>query len=86
MALSNFISWLTPKRRKPEGARSELQANAEKALRMKQESGAGAKIPPHQTANEGMRDESPKDIDRTSEGGHTPQMKRSKVSRSGDAS
>ena len=47
MALSNFISWLTPKKSRAEQARSELKANAEKALRMKQEGDSGSRIPPH---------------------------------------
>jgi hypothetical protein len=86
MALSNFISWLTPKK-KAERARSDLKANAEKALRMKQAADSGSRIPPHQTAHEGMRDHSSNE-DHTSarEGYFTPELKRTKVARSGDAS
>ena len=54
MVLANLLSRLNPNRRKAERARAELKANAEKALRMKQESGVGAKIPEHQTSHEGM--------------------------------
>ena len=84
MALSNFFSWLNPRK---ERARSELKANAEKALRMKQEGDAGARIPPHQTAHEGMRDHSSQEDHTPAREGHfTPELKRTKVARSGDAS
>ena len=89
MALSDIFSWLNPKARRAERARSELVANAEKALRMKQEAGNPAHIPPHQTAGDGMRP-GPGALDadatRGREAGFTPQLKRSKVARSGDAS
>ena len=55
MALSNFLSWLNPGKRRADRARDELKANAEKALRMKQEADTGTRVPPHQTPNEGMR-------------------------------
>ena len=65
----------------------ELKANAEKALRMKQESGTGTQIPPHQTAHEGMRDHtSNEDHTPAREGYFEPELKRTKVARSGDAS
>ncbi len=70
-------------------ARSELQANAEKALAMKREAGAGSNIPSHQTSNEGMRpanDSLTDDPTRAADAGFTPQMKRSHVARSGDGS
>ena len=87
MALSNFISWLTPKKSRAEQARSELKANAEKALRMKQEGDTRSRIPPHQTAHEGMRDHSSnEDHVPAREGYFTPELKRTKVARSGDAS
>ncbi|WP_046864235.1 hypothetical protein [Microvirga massiliensis] len=89
MVLANFLARLNPNRRKAERARAELKENAEKALRMKQESGVGAKIPEHQTSHEGMRrDSTMAEFDRNSgrEAGFTPQLKRSKVARSGDAS
>ena len=85
MALSNFFSWLNPKQRRAERAREELKANAEKALRMKQERGTGANIPPHQTANEGMRPkETNEDHIPAREGYFTPELKRTNVARSGD--
>ena len=89
MGLSNFFSWLNPKRARAERARAELMANAEKALRMKQEGDTGTKIPEHQTAHEGMRvgpAAREADANRGREAGFTPQLKRSKVARSGDAS
>ena len=87
MPLSNFFSWLNPRKAQAERARSELQSNAEKALRMKQEGDAGTRIPPHQTAHEGMRDHSShEDHTPAREGYFTPELKRSKVARSGDTS
>jgi hypothetical protein len=89
MVLANILSRLNPNRRKAERARAELKANAEKALRMKQESGVGAKIPEHQTPHEGMHN-APSSMaaerDTGREAGFTPQLKRSKGARSGDAS
>jgi hypothetical protein len=90
MQLSNFLSWLNPKRARADRARAELKANAEKALRMKQQADSEARIPPHQTAHEGMRPGAAaidaNDASRGREAGFTPQLKRSKVARSGDAS
>jgi len=85
MALSNFFSWLNPKKAQADRARDELKANAEKALRMKQEADTGASIPPYQNANEGMRNNTTnEDHIPAREGYFTPEMKRSKVARSGD--
>ncbi len=85
MALSNFFSWLNPKQRRADRAREELKANAEKALRMKQENGTGTQIPPHQTAHEGMRpNTSNEDHIPAREGYFQPELKRTKVARSGD--
>lgn len=89
MALSSILNWLNPKARRAEQAKEELKANAEKALRMKQEAGAETQVPPHQTAREGMHshpDPHASDATRGAEAGFTPQMKRSGVARSGDAS
>lgn len=72
-----------------ERPQTELMANAEKALAMKRETGATANIPPHQTAHEGMRpanDPQMSDAELGRDAGFTPQMKRSGVARSGDAS
>jgi hypothetical protein len=86
MALSDVFSWLNPKKRRAERARQELMANAEKALRMKQEGDSGTHIPPHRTANEGMSDHSSnEDHVPAREGFFTPELKRTKVARSGDA-
>lgn len=88
MALSELFARLNPNKRKAEKAREELMANAEKALRMKQEAGPTAHIPEHQTPREGMHEDPHRvEFDRSGrEAGFTPQMKRSKVARSGDAS
>lgn len=89
MALSNLFQWLNPKARRAEAAKAELKANAEKALRMKQEAGSDRHIPEHQTSHEGMQpahDPHMSDATRGAEAGFTPQLKRSRVARSGDAS
>ena len=92
MALSDLFARLNPKKRKAEQAekaRQDLVANAEKALRMKQDAGPQANIPEHQTAHEGMHQDPHQveiDVSRGREAGFTPQLKRSKVARSGDAS
>ena len=88
MALSDIFSMFSPKKRKAEKAHEELVANAEKALRMKQENGTGTQIPPHQTAHEGMQPSDTSNLDHTParEGFNTPELKRSRVARSGDAS
>ena len=87
MALSDILKRLTPGGRK-EQAKHDLKANAEKALRMKQQAGPQAHIPPHQTANDGMQSANVNtDVSRGSqEGGFEPQLKRTKVARSGDTS
>jgi hypothetical protein len=91
MVLSKLIAHLSPKKRqaeKADKAREELKANAEKALRMKREAGPATHIPEHQTSHDGMhQDPHQVEFDRSGrEAGFTPQMKRSKVARSGDAS
>jgi hypothetical protein len=68
-------------------SRSELQKNMEKALHMKQEAGPRTSTPEHRTAREGMKapdDPHMSDATRGAEAGFTPQLKRSKVARSGD--
>ena len=87
MALSDIFSMFSPKKRKAEKAREELMANAEKALRMKQEAGPQTHIPEHQTANEGMNPKTTnEDHIPAREGYFEPELKRTKVARSGDAS
>lgn len=87
MAFTDVFSWLNPKKRRADRARQELMENAEKALRMKQEADTGTHIPPHRTPNEGMRDHSSnEDHIPAREGYFTPELKRTKVARSGDAS
>ena len=68
-----------------ESAREELMANAPKALLMKLEADAGAKIPPHQTSDPGMQVNESKEAHMPAkEGNFQPELKRSKVARSGD--
>ncbi len=87
MALSDIFSMFSPSKRKAEKARQELVSNAEKALRMKKENGVGANIPPHQTAHEGMNPKTTnEDHIPAREGYFEPELKRTKVARSGDAS
>jgi hypothetical protein len=91
MPLSSLFHWLKPRSRRDAEATAELKANAEKALAMKREADAreGSHIPSHQTAHEGMRpanDSHASDATRGAEAGFTPQLKRSRVPRSGDAS
>ena len=87
MALSDIFSMFTPKTRKAEKAREELMSNAEKALRMKKEAGPQTNIPEHQTANEGMNPKTTnEDHIPAREGYFEPELKRTKVARSGDAS
>ncbi|HEV2566658.1 MAG TPA: hypothetical protein VGU19_16420 [Microvirga sp.] len=90
MALSDLFARISPSRRradKAEKAREELKANAEKALRMKQEAGPQTNIPEHQTANEGMNPKTTnEDHIPAREGYFEPELKRTKVARSGDAS
>ena len=83
MKVFEKLSGLFGKRR---GA-SELQQNMRKALDMKQQAGPQTSIPPHQTAGAGMRpahDPEMSDATRGAEAGFTPQLKRSRVARSGD--
>ena len=80
-----IFGYLNPKARRAEQATAELRANAEKALRMKQEADTGAHIPPHRTAHEGMQvKETNEDHIPAREGYFTPELKRSHVARSGD--
>ena len=91
MKLSGIFDWLTgraAKQARNEEARAELKSNAEKALNLKKLADE-PQIPPHQTAHEGMRpsnDPHASDATRGAEAGFTPQLKRSRVARSGDAS
>ena len=67
--------------------KSELQSNMEKALQMKKDARSAAHIPEHQTAREGMKpahDPEMSEAARAADAGFTPQLKRSRVARSGD--
>ena len=88
LAFSKIMRWISPRARRAGKARDELKANAEKALAMKRAAGSEAHVPPHQTAREGMQP-GPENTDTTrqaQQGAFTPQLKRSRVARSGDAS
>jgi hypothetical protein len=82
MTIFDRLSGLFGKRR----AASDLQQNMRKALHMKQEAGSQTHIPPHQTAREGMKPVEDANIGNApaGEAGFTPELKRSRVSRSGD--
>jgi hypothetical protein len=83
--LNSIMQWLNPKARRAESAKADLKANAEKALRMKQEAGPQTNIPEHQTAHEGLRPKPAHEDHKPSrEGDFTPELTRSNVARSGD--
>ncbi len=68
-------------------ARGDLKQNMEKALAMKQEAGPQTNIPEHQTRHEGGIQGT--QVNRTDTGvgtepTYTPNLKRSRVARSGD--
>lgn len=87
MGLSDLFARFSPKKRKAEQARQELMSNAQKALHMKQEAGPMTNIPEHQTAHEGMNPKTTnEDHIPAREGYFEPELKRTKVARSGDAS
>jgi hypothetical protein len=82
----NFVSKLTGlfNRR---GSKGNLKENMEKALAMKQAAGSQTHIPDHQTPHEGGvsgQQMSMTDRDAGSQGSYQPQLKRSRVARSGD--
>jgi hypothetical protein len=67
---------------------SELQKNAEKALRMKQEAGAGTTTPEHRTSHDGgvkSGQVAPGDPAVTEDATSTSNLKRSHNARSGDS-
>jgi hypothetical protein len=71
------------------GGKSDLQKNMEKALHMKQQAGPQTNIPEHQTAHGGEVQGAQVNYTDTSLGKeptYTPNLKRSRVARSGDAS
>jgi hypothetical protein len=84
-----FVSKLTGwfNRRGGSAGKSDLQQNMEKALAMKQEAAPQTNIPEHQTRHEGgVSGEQISTTDRNagSQGSYQPQLKRSRVARSGD--
>jgi hypothetical protein len=85
--VSKLTGWFNRRGGKGDHQASELQANMEKALAMKQEAGSQTPIPPHQTRHEGGvsgQQLGMTDRDAGSQGSHQPQLKRSRVARSGD--
>jgi hypothetical protein len=86
----NFLSKLTGwfnREGGTQGGKTDLQQNMEKALAMKQETGSPTNIPEHQTRHEGGvsgQQFGMTDRDAGSQGSHQPQLKRSRVARSGD--
>ena len=105
MQLPSFLDWVKPYlpgASKPQtktdvkapptataGGKSELTANAEKALAMKREAEAeeGSRIPPHRTAHEGMRptdDPNAGDIAREADSDFTSRRKRTGGARPGE--
>jgi hypothetical protein len=89
MPFARLMSWVRSRTGAADTTNAAQKANAEKALAMKQAADSETHIPPHRTASEGMRPANDPHLTgatRGSEGGFTPQLKRSKVARSGDAS
>lgn len=83
--VTKALSRLSPRKRRAEKAHEELRANAEKALRMKQEADSSTHIPPHRTTHDGMH-RSPSGEARSRQADFNTQMGRSAGGRSGDAS
>ena len=87
MPLKKLLKRLNPLKSRADKAREQLKANAEKALRMKQEADAGAHIPPHRTPREGMHAKMGQaGSAQARETDFTTQMGRSSGPRTGDAS
>ena len=83
----NFVSKLTGWFNRRGGKGGDLKQNMEKALAMKQQAGPQTSIPEHQTRHEGGvsgQQMNMTDRDAGSQGSYQPQLKRSRVARSGD--
>ncbi len=83
----NFVSKVTGWFNRRGGKGGDLKQNMEKALAMKQAAGPQTNIPEHQTSHEGGvsgQQFSMTDRDAGSQGSYQPQLKRSRVARSGD--
>ena len=78
--LSKVTGWFN------RGGKSELQQNMEKALHMKREAGSQTSIPEHKTAHGGMHaaDDPNLGSHKGNEATFTPQLKHTRVARSGD--
>jgi hypothetical protein len=80
-------SWFTPNSSKARQANDTLKANAEKALKMKQEAGPQTRIPEHATSHSGGvagGQVSPTDAALNQEGAGTPNLSRAHGARVGD--
>ena len=83
----NFVSKLTGWFNQRGGKGGDLKQNMEKALAMKQEAGPQTSIPEHQTSREGGVQGAQVNYTDTGVGTeptYTPNLKRSRVARSGD--
>lgn len=82
----NFLSKLTGFFNRG-GSSGDLKQNMEKALSMKQDAGPQTNTPDYQTRHDGGvsgEQLGATDRDAGSQGSHQPQLKRSRVARSGD--
>jgi hypothetical protein len=87
MTFLDKVTGFFRKGRESGGGKSDLQKNMEKALQMKKDGEPKAQVPEHATARDGMHpapDPYVSDATRGAEAGFTPQLKRSRVARSGD--
>lgn len=85
--LDSIKQWLNPKARQADKAKEELKANAEKALRMKNEAGPQTSIPEHQTSHSGGVGGGQVGYTDTAVGAeptYTPNLSRSHAARVGD--
>jgi hypothetical protein len=84
---SKVTGWFKRDRAGAGQGKGELQRNMEKALEMKNAAHAKTQVPEHRTPGEGMKpanDPEMGDAARAADAGFTPQLKRSRVARSGD--
>lgn len=85
--VSKLTGWFNRRGGRTESHKSDLQQNMEKALSMKEQAGPQTSIPEHQTRHEGGvsgQQLGTTDREADSQGARQPQMKRSRVARSGD--
>ena len=85
--VSKVTGWFNRRGGKGDLQQNDLQQNMEKAFSMKAEAGPQTTIPEHQTRHEGGvsgQQLGATDRETGSQGSHQPQIKRSRVARSGD--